>query len=130
MRATRIPAHVFEEFVKRFRDPLISDLRGYLRWMHGMRMLKAFWCSDWKGLGYLGLMDSGKLIGVWRASRMRVIFHGHGAWRGLRERGEIQDIFFSRWRVEYLGEILQRAEKMFSKHGLRDFGISKWKPDA
>ena len=93
-------------------------------------MLKAFWCSDWKGLGYLGLMDSGKLIGVLRASRMRVIFHGHGAWRGLRKRGEIQDIFFSRWRVEYLGEILQRAEKMFSKHGLRDFGISKWKPDA
>jgi len=75
-------------------------------------------------------MNSGKLIGALRALRMRVIFHGHGAWRGLRERGEIQDIFFSRWRAEYLREILQRAEKIFSKHGLRDFGISEWKPDS
>ena len=100
MRATRIPANIFEEFVKRFRDPLISDLRGYLRWMHRMSILKTFWCSDWKSLGYLGLMDSGKVIGALRALRMRVIFHGHGAWRGLRE---IQDIFFSRWRIGYLG---------------------------
>ena len=100
MRATRIPANIFEEFMKRFRDPLISDLRGYLRWMHRMSILKTFWCSDWKSLGYLGLMDSGKVIGALRALRMRVIFHGHGAWRGLRE---IQDIFFSRWRIGYLG---------------------------
>ena len=33
---------MFEEFVKRFRDPLISDLRGYLRWMRGMSILKTF----------------------------------------------------------------------------------------
>ena len=130
MRATRIPAHIFEEFVKRFRDPLISDLGGYLRWMHRMSILKTFWCSDWKSLGYLGLMNSGKLIGALRALRMRVIFHGHGAWRGLRERGEIQDIFLLRWRIEYLREIFQRAEKIFSRHGLKDFGISEWKPDA
>ena len=34
-------------------------------------MLKTFWRLDWKGLGYLGLMDSGKLIGVLRALRMK-----------------------------------------------------------
>ena len=121
---------MFEEFVKGFRDPLLSDLRGYLRWMRRMSILKTFWCSDWNSLGYLGLMDSGKLVGVLRALKMKVIFHSHGAWIGLRERGEIQDIFFSKWGVEYLREILPKAEKIFLKRGLRDFGISEWKPDA
>ena len=81
-------------------------------------------------LGYLGLKRSGGLIGVLRLLRVKIAFHGHGAWRGLRERGEIQDIFLSRWEKNYLQNLLSRAEKTFSRYGLKDFGISEWKPES
>ena len=51
-----------------------------------MSILKTFWCSVWRSLGYLGLKSSGELIGALRLLRMKIAFHGHGAWRGLKER--------------------------------------------
>ncbi len=130
MRPAGISARAFEGFAKSFKDPLLTNLKEYLSGMRRMSILKTFWCSVWRSLGYLGLKSSGELIGALRLLRMKIAFHGHGAWRGLKERGEIQDIFLSRWEKDYLQSLLSRAEKTFSRHGLKDFGISEWKPES
>jgi len=93
MQSIRISAKTFEDFAKSFKDPLLTNFKEYLSWMRRMSILKTFWCSEWRSLGYLGLKRSGGLIGVLRLLRVKIVFHGHGAWRGLRERGRSKTYF-------------------------------------
>lgn len=128
MNAARIEAGEFIEFLHGVDDPLLRDPATYLRWLNGLGSLQVFWCSGGRSLGYLGLREGGRLLGVLKLLRVRVFFYERNVWRGVKERGEVREIFLKEWKTEHLSLLLTKAADLFSKHGLSVFGVSEWKP--
>ena len=98
--------------------------------MRAMSGLNVFWCGHGQGSGYVGLIESGEIIGVLRTLKRKISFYEKNVWKGLSWRGEAQDMFMDGWSVKGVEAMLRRAEKIFDKEGLTDYGVSEWKPDG
>ena len=88
MKVVRIGVEEFSEFLRGVDDPLIRDPETYLRWLDKLGSLPVFWCSGGRVLGYLGLKEGGRLLGVLKLLRVKVFFYERGVWREVKERGE------------------------------------------
>jgi len=130
VKVVRMGVEEFSEFLQGVDDPLIQDPETYLRWLDKLGSLPVFWCSGGVGLGYLGLKEGGRLLGALKLLRVRVFFYEGGAWRGVKERGEVREVFLSEWKPENLSLLLTKAADLFSGYGLSVFGVSEWKPEA
>ena len=126
MEVRPLPEGEFEDFARKFEDPLLRDLAQYERWKGGLGLLRTFWANRETRLALLGLKEGKEIRGVLRV--LKVPFLERKRWGGEgKERGEVQDVFLQPLEVEGLKALLAGAEEILAQEGLLHFGISEWK---
>ena len=114
----------WNRFMEKYVDEIyLGDLKRYENWKREMGILKTFWCGLEERLKLIGVVEDNKIIGVARILKI------YDKWRrySVNVRGDIQDIYLSKIRLNVLKYLLEKSIEIFRSYGLNIYTISEWK---